>query len=57
MLWEKTPSIFFGGVSAESIVWVTLDDGESWGLLKLIRIGAWPDEDAEADAEIAASSA
>ena len=44
MLWEP-PSIFFGGISAESIVWVTLDDGVSWRLLKLIRIGEWVDND------------
>jgi hypothetical protein len=51
MLWE-TPSIFFGGVAAESIVWVTLDDGDSWRLLKLIRVGARFDADIDADAEI-----
>jgi hypothetical protein len=46
MLWEP-PSIFFGGISAESIVWVTLDEGVSWRLLKLIRIGEWTDTEAD----------
>jgi hypothetical protein len=45
MMWD-TPSIFFGGIAAESVVWVTLDDGDSWSLMKLIHVGCAPDMEA-----------
>jgi len=46
MNWE-TPSIYFGDTLAESVVWVTLDDGESWSLLKLVRVGSALDANAK----------